>query len=125
MLGWFLLDQDERVTDIIWHPLSGISQDSSSVNLATCSVDGIVQLWGGVAAEEQAVVKMEDGDAPKAVAKQNKIKALPPLAKLEGHQDRCARLAFHPSGRFLLSSSYDCTWRMWDVSKQMCILKQG
>lgn len=126
MLLWVLLDLDERVTDIIWHPLSGISQDPTGVNLATCSVDGIVQLWGGVTAAEHSVaVKMEDEDEAIAGTEKLKIKASSPIAKLEGHQDRCSRLAFHPSGRYLLSSSYDCTWRMWDVHKQMCILQQG
>ena len=123
------LDQDERVTDIVWHPQSGITNGPSSVNLATCSVDGIVALWGGVAAgQEEGVMKMEEEDGLENGEKSGekaKIVAIAPIAKLEGHQDRCSRLAFHPSGKFLLSASYDCTWRMWDVARETCILTQG
>ncbi|KAG7914337.1 hypothetical protein KL925_004568 [Ogataea polymorpha] len=37
------------------------------------------------------------------------------VATLQGHEQRVARIQFHPSGRFLASSSFDLTWRFWDV----------
>ncbi|KAG6396956.1 hypothetical protein SASPL_143116 [Salvia splendens] len=33
----------------------------------------------------------------------------------EGHLDRLARIAFHPSGKYLGTASFDKTWRLWDV----------
>lgn len=39
-----------------------------------------------------------------------------PLATLSGHSAPVARVAFHPSGDYLASASFDGTWRMWDVA---------
>jgi WD40 repeat protein len=40
-----------------------------------------------------------------------------PRARLEGHDDSIARLAFSPNGTLLASSAYDRTLRLWDVKK--------
>ncbi|CBZ52036.1 putative U4/U6 small nuclear ribonucleoprotein [Neospora caninum Liverpool] len=44
--------------------------------------------------------------------------------QLEGHEDRVNRLAFHPSGRYLASTSHDETWRFWDIETQQELLLQ-
>lgn len=41
-----------------------------------------------------------------------------PLATLKGHTHQVRRVAFHPSGRYLGSASFDETWRLWDVETQ-------
>nr|GMC79929.1 U4/U6 small nuclear ribonucleoprotein PRP4-like protein [Ipomoea batatas] len=35
----------------------------------------------------------------------------------EGHLDRLARIAFHPSGKYL-GTSFDTTRRLWDVETE-------
>lgn len=35
---------------------------------------------------------------------------------MKGHADRVARVAFHPSGKYVASASFDTTWRLWDVA---------
>ena len=40
-----------------------------------------------------------------------------PIAKLIGHQARLCRTAFHPSGLFVGTTSFDHTWRLWDVER--------
>lgn len=47
-----------------------------------------------------------------------------PLATLSGHTDRVARVAFHPSGNYLASASFDTSWRLWDVNTQSELLLQ-
>lgn len=47
------------------------------------------------------------------------------LATLGGHEDRLARLAFHPSGRFLATASFDQTWRLWDIEHTRSVIQQG
>lgn len=47
-----------------------------------------------------------------------------PLATLSGHSNRIGRVAFHPSGAYLGSSSFDGTWRLWDVATQSELLVQ-
>lgn len=34
---------------------------------------------------------------------------------LRGHEGRLARIGFHPDGRYLGTTSFDHTWRLWDV----------
>lgn len=33
-------------------------------------------------------------------------------------------MAFHPSGRYLGTASFDHTWRLWDVEASTCLLEQ-
>ncbi|EED95792.1 small nuclear ribonucleoprotein prp4, partial [Thalassiosira pseudonana CCMP1335] len=36
-------------------------------------------------------------------------------AHLKGHAARLCSVAFHPTGRFVATTSFDHTWRLWDV----------
>lgn len=47
-----------------------------------------------------------------------------PLAVMKGHQDRVCRVAFHPSGDYVASASFDTTWRLWDVNTSKELLLQ-
>lgn len=47
-----------------------------------------------------------------------------PLAIMKGHQDRVCRVAFHPSGDYVASASFDTTWRLWDVNTSKELLLQ-
>ena len=81
-----------------FHPDSTISQSADSVNMASGSVDGGVHLW--------------------SLTKDT------PIATLDGHDMRVARLAFHPSGKYVGTASFDTTWRLWDVATQQELLLQ-
>ena len=43
---------------------------------------------------------------------------------MKGHQDRVCRVAFHPSGDYVASASFDTTWRLWDVNTTKELLLQ-
>ena len=43
---------------------------------------------------------------------------------MKGHQDRVCRVAFHPSGDYVASASFDTTWRLWDVKTSTELLLQ-
>jgi U4/U6 small nuclear ribonucleoprotein PRP4 len=43
---------------------------------------------------------------------------------MKGHQDRICRVAFHPSGDYVASASFDTTWRLWDVNTSKELLLQ-
>ena len=47
-----------------------------------------------------------------------------PLASLVGHPMRISRAVFHPSGRYIGTSSFDTTWRLWDAETQKELLLQ-
>ena len=41
-----------------------------------------------------------------------------------GHEGRITDLQVHPSGKFIGTSSFDSTWRLWDIEKQKQLLLQ-
>lgn len=43
---------------------------------------------------------------------------------MKGHQERVCRVAFHPTGDYVASASFDTTWRLWDVNTAKEILLQ-
>lgn len=43
---------------------------------------------------------------------------------MKGHANRIARVAFHPSGKYVASASFDTTWRLWDVATAKELLLQ-
>ncbi|XP_049883126.1 U4/U6 small nuclear ribonucleoprotein Prp4 [Pectinophora gossypiella] len=77
-----------------------ISDERSEVcSMATCAYDGSVHLWN--------------------------FNSESPLASLPGHSpSRVARLAFHPSGRYLATTVFDHSWRLWDLHTATEVLHQ-
>ncbi|GKC91099.1 U4/U6 small nuclear ribonucleoprotein PRP4-like protein [Tanacetum coccineum] len=61
--------------------------------LATCSLTGVGKIW----------------------SMQPQVKIVSSLKGHTGHLDRLARVAFHPSGNYLGTASFDNTWRLWDA----------
>ncbi len=47
-----------------------------------------------------------------------------PIAVMKGHLQRVCRVAFHPSGDYVASASFDTTWRLWDVNTAKELLLQ-
>ncbi|KAJ3088069.1 hypothetical protein HK102_009643 [Quaeritorhiza haematococci] len=88
----------DRISGIAFHPESTKSLSPSAVNLASGATDGSVYLWSFTS------------DLP--------------VAALTGHTMRVARVAFHPSGRYLGTSSFDTSWRLWDVETATELLLQ-
>ena len=46
----------------------------------------------------------------------------PPFASLLGHRGAVYGACFNSRGQYLLSSSEDCSVRMWDVDKRSCVV---
>jgi U4/U6 small nuclear ribonucleoprotein PRP4 len=90
----------DRVSGIAFHPQATLSQSDSALNFCSGASNGQVLLW--------------------ALDKEH------PIGSLVGHEQRVARLAFHPSGRFIGTSSFDTSWRLWDAeTSQELLLQEG
>ncbi|KAF2904969.1 hypothetical protein ILUMI_01212 [Ignelater luminosus] len=88
-----------NIGSIIFHPKATISQDEGICNMVSCAFDGSVKLWD--------------------------FKSEEPIADIEGHMPhRVSKIGFHPSGRFLGTCCYDCSWRLWDLHQCTEVLHQ-
>jgi len=97
----------ERITGVAWHPRADeavpqqqgdeIAGQDGPVAFAAGSADGNARLFsfGGVK-----------------------------KSTLSGHGDRLGRVAFHPLGSFLATTSFDRTWRFWDIEREKELLAQ-
>lgn len=139
-----------NVTDIAWRPAAQGETYADGVQLASCGMDATVMLWklpqensqqqpGAVGAAAATAngdandTHMSDASAPSIPPPSSTdpvglpapaTPVVSPLAVLRGHSDRCSRLAFHPSGRYVASTSFDKSWRLWDLGAQKELLKQ-
>ena len=91
--------------------------------VATASIDLTGKLWKIRRNDDVPMPMEEDNDGNDAAngTESNKNEKMPDpytieeLATLRGHQARLCRVAFHPSGRYVATTSFDHTWRLWDV----------
>jgi U4/U6 small nuclear ribonucleoprotein PRP4 len=89
---------EERITGVAINP----QYPSALLGFATAGADNTAKLW--------SLAPEKEND--------------PLIATLEGHDDRLGKIDFHPSGRFLGTTSFDCTWRLWDVSRPSPLYEQ-
>lgn len=117
-----LRGHEDRVTDIACNPQRGLGAD-----VVTAGVDGTLRVWN-LADATQAPMNVVNSGMGKAEASAADAAAsasiVRPSATLRGHQDRLSRACFHPSGRYAASSSYDLTWRLWDLESEKEVLRQ-
>lgn len=100
LLGTFKGHHTERVTDVVFHPAACKTLDVEAENVATVAT---------ASADRTAVLWSRKGKK---------------LQSYEGHLDRLARIAFHPSGAYIGTASFDKTWRLWDVNTGIELLLQ-
>lgn len=129
-------------------PISHCAFNYDSSLLLTSSWSGMLKLWnvpdckqlqtlrghscyvGGVAfrprinLNDENVVAMASGGADGTV-KLWSFNSEESIADITGHvPHRVARVAFHPSGRFLGTACYDSSWRLWDLEQKQEVLHQ-
>jgi U4/U6 small nuclear ribonucleoprotein PRP4 len=100
---------EDRITGIALH--DNFAKGSNNYMAASASIDLTGKLWK-IHAEDD--VLMQDADASKEIGNGNKY-VIEEAAVLKGHQARLCSVAFHPSGRYVGTTSFDHTWRLWDI----------
>jgi len=48
----------------------------------------------------------------------------PVISIKNGHKQRITKTLFHPLGCFTASTSFDQTWKLWDITTQQCLMTQ-
>ena len=99
---------------VAWHPQATLTQGEGLVNLVSGAGDMSVNLWSlnryVVFVLQVTLLSAHTSDTP--------------LATMKGHADRICRVAFHPSGDYVASASFDTSWRLWDVTTAKELLLQ-
>ena len=91
----------ERICDSKYSPSYG----TGNALIASCSADKLCLLWSWT----------RDGDDKKVIK---------PIGTLQGHRQIVNRIAWHPNGSYIASTSLDETVRMFDVETAKEILLQ-
>lgn len=95
-----LLGHINRAIDIQFHPSFGNNSPANAA-LATSGADNTVRVWPFD----------EEDEYQKATV-------------FKGHEDRVNKVRFHPMGKYLVSTSHDKTWRLWDIETRKEIIAQ-
>jgi hypothetical protein len=137
----------ERVSDVCFHPGS-VQADTGRMGFSHTTTNGKGGSGAGKGAvgkaasqeqEQQACADADGGadstqansvvhfasSACDSVAKLWSLHSRKPLASFVGHRNRLGRVAWHPSGDYLGTASFDGTWRLWDIRTQQSVLEQG
>lgn len=86
---------EDRIMGVAIHNERFDGREGNSC-LASASIDLTGKLWS-VRSEDDKKYNIEEA------------------AVLKGHQARLCKVAFHPSGRFVGTTSFDHTFRLWDI----------
>ena len=126
----------ERVLSVQFNPQYGAPGGGGGVGkdgavLLTGAADSTAILWalkdeegGEGASSSSSASAMEVEGETKTT---NKAGKGTPLVVLQGHKDRLGEAQWHPSGRCVGTTSYDKTWRLWDVEAggQEVLMQEG
>ena len=111
------LGHSDRVGGVAWHPQATLSQSEGSANLVSGAGDACVNVWSLNRFATSPHVSVFTPIHPLSHSET-------PISVMKGHQDRICRVAFHPSGNYVASASFDTTWRLWDINTSKEILLQ-
>lgn len=121
LLGEKAMAHEDRIMGVALSPQSL----GGNRMLASASIDLSAKLWKIISNDDTSNgdgdVEMKDDDDKKQEQMNNNIVE---LSHLKGHEARLCKVAWHPTGRFVGTTSFDHTWRLWDVETSSQILLQ-
>lgn len=88
----------------------GVAFAGSHRRVVAANQEGTIVVWDLPEAPVVTKIKNDQGK------EEDGIEAPPPVRKLEGHTNGVTRLLALPDGNTLISTSYDRTVRLWDLS---------
>jgi U4/U6 small nuclear ribonucleoprotein PRP4 len=116
-LGQHTMCHEDRIMGIAMQQVYTDYDDAALI--ATTSIDMTGKLWR--VQKSDVVMTDEESNMPAAPTKTFTIVE---QATLQGHEARLCRAAFHPMKRHVATTSFDHTWRLWDIETGQNLLLQ-
>ncbi len=113
------LAHEDRIMGVALHPCTDVP-NTSELLMATSSIDLTGKLWKIRFAEQMEESGENEDDELEKASPYN----IQEVAHLKGHASRLCKVAFHPQGDHVVTTSFDHTWRMWDVGTGSELLLQ-
>lgn len=110
--GTKTLAHDDRIMGVA---IQELNDDQHTRMVATASIDLTAKLWKLQISNEH--MNTDDDQAEHHYA-------IHEVAHLKGHAARLSRIAFHPMKKHVITTSFDHTWRLWDIETGQEILLQ-
>lgn len=107
LVGTSKLAHEDRIMGI------AVQASNDSAICSTASIDLTGKLW--------KLMKSDDAMTDEEEAMKYTIRN---VAVLKGHAARLCRTAFHPMGEHVATTSFDHTWRLWDIETSSQLLLQ-
>ncbi|EQC38336.1 hypothetical protein SDRG_04053 [Saprolegnia diclina VS20] len=96
------------------------SKSCDLVHTLTGHTDRITGLaWHPASTTESPILASGAADGTAKIWKGNAL-----AMTLKGHQNRLGQIAFHPLGTYLATTSFDHSWRLWDIERGTELLFQ-
>ena len=113
------LCHEDRIMGIAMQGIGSDDKDNyDAAIVATASIDMTAKLWK---VQKSDVVMENSGDD---LQKEESRFCITESAHLQGHMGRLCRTAFHPMKRHVATTSFDHTWRLWDIETGQNLLLQ-
>jgi U4/U6 small nuclear ribonucleoprotein PRP4 len=113
LLGAKSIVHEDRIMGVAMRPYvtATAAPDGFCTMVASASIDLTAKLCK-VTLNQDASDEM-DVDESKSEALKYHVEE---VAHLKGHAARLCSVAFHPTGQYVATTSFDHTWRLWDVA---------
>lgn len=108
---------EDRIMDIAMQMSASVSDTAI---LCTTSIDLTAKLWKAKVSDPYMT---DDSDGKD----ESSTWTVTEQAHLKGHKARLCRAAFHPMKRHVATTSFDHSWRLWDIetNQEMLLLQDG
>ena len=113
LLGAKSIVHEDRIMGVAMRPyVTSTTSDGAATMVASASIDLTAKLCKVALNPDASDDAMEVDESKSNEALKYNVEE---VAHLKGHAARLCSVAFHPTGRYVATTSFDHTWRLWDV----------